>query len=271
MSDMYRHLERNLRAAHMPIAAKKYFRKTILITGLSFPLLIILAGLLIASGKELSLIPYLSAYVQYLIGIIIIPFGIFLSIYYYPALEAGGRKNKINIDLPYAITYMQALSSTITLYDIFRSVYEASDLYGEVSKECGLIVRDVELFGLDLINAIENMMKITPSENLRELLNDLLLVHRSGGDLRGFFNAKSESYRELARIEMDSLMQFLEMIAEVYVTAFVAGPIAIIIMLVAQNLSGQSTLGWSHAPSLYRSASRCNRTDCNIVHFVTPK
>ncbi|RBQ23943.1 MAG: hypothetical protein ALMCE001_14930 [Methanocorpusculum sp. MCE] len=60
---------------------------------------------------------------------------------------------------------------------------------------------------------------------------------------RLFFNAKSEGYREIARNEMDSLLQFLEMIAEVYVTASLAGPIAIIIMLVAQNLTGQNTLG----------------------------
>ncbi len=33
------------------------------------------------------------------------------------------------------------------------------------------------------------------------------------------------------------------MIAEIYITAFVAGPIAIMIMLVAQNLSGQNTMG----------------------------
>jgi len=172
--------------------------------------------------------------------------GFFFALIYYPNLEAGGRKSKIDLDLPYAITYMQALSSTIPLYDIFKSVFEADDLYGEVSKECGLIVRDVELFGMDLVSAIEATKKITPSDNFRELLNDLLLVHRSGGNLTAFFNAKSKGYREIARNEMDSLLQFLEMIAEVYVTAFLAGPIAIIIiiiMLVAQNLTGQNTLG----------------------------
>lgn len=91
---------------------------------------------------------------------------------------------------------MQALSSTLTLYEIFRGVYEADDLYGEVSKECGLIVRDVEVFGLDLITAMQNVMAVTPSENFKELINDLLLVYRSGGNLTTFFNSKSETYRE---------------------------------------------------------------------------
>ncbi|HJJ74297.1 MAG TPA: type II secretion system F family protein, partial [Methanocorpusculum sp.] len=139
---------------------------------------------------------------------------------------------------------------TVTLYTIFRNVYDAADLYGEVSRECGLIVRDVELFGEDLLTAIENTIKVTPSENFRELLNDLALVYKSGGNLTNFFNAKSESYRELARQQMDSLLQFMEMIAEIYVTAFVAGPIAIIIMLVAQNLSGSNSIG-NMMPLLY--------------------
>ena len=71
------------------------------------------------------------------------------------------------MDLPYAITYMQALSSTIVLYDIFRSVYEAEDLYGEVSRECGIIVRDVELFGEDLLSAMSDVIAITPSDKFK--------------------------------------------------------------------------------------------------------
>ena len=136
------------------------------------------------------------------------------------------------------------------LYQIFKSVYQASDLYGEVSKECGVIVRNVELFGLDLISAVEDAKTVTPSEKYRELLNDLLLIYKSGGNLQNFLHAKSLSYRDLAKSEMDSLLQFLEMIAEVYVTAFVAAPIAVIIMVVAQNLSGQQTLG-NLIPILY--------------------
>ena len=138
---------------------------------------------------------------------------------------------------------MQALSTTIPLLDIFRSVYESDDLYGEVSKECGVIIRDVDVFGADLITAIENTRNTTPSDKFKELLNDLLMVYRSGGDLRNFFNAKSDSYRELAKNELESSMQFLEIIAEVYVTVFVAGPIAIMIMLVAQSLAGTSAVG----------------------------
>ena len=236
-------LTKDLRSAHITTPAKKYLIDTIIQTAACA--LIFAAGIFLLTYLDIH-IPLISdipipALAVFFVGIC--PIGIFLFTYYYPKLTAAGRKTKIDLDLPYAVTYMQALSATVSLYDIFKGVFESSDLYGEVSNECGLIVRDVELFGFDLITAIENTKEITPSENFRELLNDLLLVHRSGGNLTAFFQAKSESYREIAKNEMDSLLQFLEMIAEVYVTAFVAGPIAIIIMLVAQSLSGKNILG----------------------------
>ena len=240
---MLKALTKDLRAAHLTTPAKKYLLDITVQTlacALLFAVLIFLLDFLNIQLPYIESIPTWALAV-FFVGII--PVGTFLFSYFYPKMLASGRKSKIDLDLPYAITYMQALSTTVTLYDIFKGVFESRDLYGEVSKECGLIVRDVEVFGFDLVTAIENAKEITPSENFRELLNDLLLVHRSGGDLRSFFQAKSDSYREISKNEMDSLLQFLEMIAEIYVTAFVAGPIAIIIMLVAQNLSGQNTLG----------------------------
>ena len=236
-------LTKDLRAAHLTTPAKKYLLDIIVQTAACALLFAVLIFLIEYLNIQ---IPYIASIPTWALAVFfvgIIPVGTFLFSYFYPKMIAAGRKSKIDLDLPYAITYMQALSTTVTLYDIFKGVFESRDLYGEVSWECGLIVRDVEVFGFDLVTAIENAKEITPSENFRELLNDLLLVHRSGGDLKAFFQAKSDSYREISKNEMDSLLQFLEMIAEIYVTAFVAGPIAIIIMLVAQNLSGQNTLG----------------------------
>ena len=185
-------LEKNIRSAHMTTPVDVYMMIAILVSVLS-GLLIVLIGLCIAVFD--IVVPFLPGMTLWLIicaAVILIPAGMFACFYYYPALEASGRKNKIEQDLPYAITYMQALSSTVTLYTIFRNVYDAADLYGEVSRECGLIVRDVELFGEDLLTAIENTIKVTPSENFRELLNDLALVYKSGGNLTNFFNAKSD-------------------------------------------------------------------------------
>lgn len=233
---------KTLKAAQIPKTAKRYLTETALTTAASFLGLLALVILF----KTLHIPHPFESVPEVLLLIVIlgiIPAGVFFFLYFYPHLTASGRKTKIDLDLPYAVTYMQALSSNLTIYQIFKNVYQASDLYGEVSKECGGIVRNVELFGLDLMEAVEDVKSTTPSEKFRELLNDILLIHKSGGSLKNFLHAKSLSYRDLAKTEMESLLQFLEIVAEVYVTAFVAAPIAVIIMVVAQNLSGQNTLG----------------------------
>lgn len=235
-------LGRHLQAAHIPVTPERYLLLTILLTLTAAVLWTAVWALLLALNIRLPLPEAMPRAVIYLVCSLLIPAGVFLFTFYYPQMKAGGRKSRINLDLPYAITYMQALSQVLPLADIFRSVYDVPDLYGEVSNECGMIVRNMDVFGEDVVTAMEEVKKTSPSESFRELLNDLILVQQSGGELTSFFNAKSESYREIARSEMDSLLQFLEMIAEVYVTAFVAGPIAIIIMLVAQNLAGQNML-----------------------------
>jgi flagellar protein FlaJ len=167
---------------------------------------------------------------------------VFAAVYVQPVLAAKGRKARIDIDLPYAITYMQALSTTLTLYNVFRSVYEQQDLYGEVSKEFSMIVRDVELFGDDLVSAMRNLGRSTPSENLKRLMDDLILMFESGGDIPEFFASRSAHFREVARNELEMGLKTMEIMAEVYVAAFVAAPIAVIIMTAAETMTGQSQL-----------------------------
>lgn len=161
-----------------------------------------------------------------------------IGAYLYPFLIASGRKNRIDADLPYAITYMQALSTTMTLYETIRQVALAKDLFGEMSHECGMIIRDIEVFGDDLTTAMRNVHTTTPSPSLSDFLNDLILLSESGGSITQFFAARARYYREVAEQDMQKNMKTTEIIAEVYVTAFVAGPIIAMIMIVAQQLSG---------------------------------
>ncbi len=181
-------------------------------------------------------------WVQDMVIIVIPTVMVFTAVYLQPALSARGRKSRIDIDLPYATTYMQALSTTLTLYNVFRSVFEQSELYGEVSREFGMIVRDVEFFGDDLVSAMRNLGKTTPSENLKRLLDDLILMFESGGDITEFFASRSAHFREVAENELGMGLKTMEIMAEVYVAAFVAAPIAVIIMTAAETMAGQGYL-----------------------------
>lgn len=235
---------KSLRGAHLPVTGPQYLALTLMATIMASLACLIAAIFLRILEIEISVFPFLSQEISMAVVLVVIVCLVFSFAYYYPGLLAQGRRTRINLELPYAITYMQAMSSTMTLYGIFKSIYQNEDLYGEVSRECGMIVRDVDLFGEDLLTAMKNTREISPSKTFADLLNDVAMVFRTGGSLTDFFASKSSHYRQVAQQEMENTLKTIEIMAEIYVTAFVAGPIAIMIMLVAQNLSGTQSVDY---------------------------
>lgn len=261
-------IRRSLRAAHMPYSQYNYFILLLQATILSTIVFFCLAGYILATGDPLF--PNMEPWMTILALFVILIPGVSLGIYTYPGSLATGRKTSIDLELPYAITYMQALSTTMTLYNVIRRVYEADDLFGEVSREFGLIVRDVEVFGDDLYSAIRNLQKVTPSKNLEDFLNDLLLLSSSGGDVTNFLSSRSSYFREAAARELDQILKTIEVMAEVYVTAFVAGPITMIIIIVAQNLGGSSELS-GYIPLIIFGLIGGSLGMIYILHLMLPK
>lgn len=148
-----------------------------------------------------------------------------------PAINASDRKSKINKQVPYAVTFMYALSKGgMNIITILRALNAAESTYGEVSREIGIIIRDMDYFGNDLRTAIINCINQTPSDMLQDLLTNLLSVIDSGGDVTAYLYGKTDQYLQRLMQDQKSFLEILGLIAESYVTAFVAGPLFIIIM-----------------------------------------
>ncbi len=235
-------LRKSIRKAHLGLTPKEYRKQIFFSTFAAFIGIIILLSFTTFFGYNITFFYIIPDIIAKIMVTGIFTAGTFLFMYYYPELIAKSRKTRIDLDLPYVITYMQALSTSTTLYDVIRKVYEDADLFGEIAKEFGLIVRNVELFGEDLPRAMRDLQNYTPSHNLSEFLNDLIMVSNTGGNISAFLASRSDFFRDVARRELEMALSTLEVLAEVYVTAFVAGPIVILIMMVAQNLTGKSDL-----------------------------
>ena len=160
----------------------------------------------------------------------------------YPGFRVGERKGEIDKNLPYAVTYMYALSrGGMNLIEIFRSLSKCASTYGEVSKEMDVIIRDMDYFGNDLRTALQSICDATPSSNFRDLMHNLLTVIDSGGDIPTYFRDKSEQYLVKAKVEQKGFLETLGLIAESYVTAFVAGPLFMIILGVMMSVMGSGS------------------------------
>ncbi|MDI9646202.1 MAG: type II secretion system F family protein [Archaeoglobales archaeon] len=159
----------------------------------------------------------------------------------YPSTVISDRKSKIDRILPHAITFMYSLSKGgMNLLQIFKALAENYEVYGEVSKEASRIVWEVEGLGKDMRTALANAVEISPSENFREFLHGLITIIDSGGDVTSYFEERSEFYFERARQDQKSFLEFLGLMAETYITALVAGPLFLIIVMTVMSVLGQS-------------------------------
>lgn len=159
--------------------------------------------------------------------------------YVYPGYFARRRGKKIDKTMPHATTFMYALSrGGLSFINILRILSKSEDTYGEVSREVQPIVNDMDFFSKDLNRAIRDASMRTPSDKFEKFADDLINILDSGADLTDFLYGKSEEYMEDAKREQKNFIDMLSLLGEVYVTAFVAGPLFLIIISVVMTMLG---------------------------------
>ncbi|MCK9632291.1 MAG: type II secretion system F family protein [Methanoregula sp.] len=180
------------------------------------------------------------------IGVLIIVLSFLIGMYLgytlvlkLPGIEKNNRSIKINLTLHNAVAYMYAMrKGGAELMTIFHSLSDRANIYGEVALEFRQIVRDADFFGYDVVTSIRHLSETTPSEKLKIFLEDLLSVIESGGDMEEFLSTRVRLYQEEARFEQKQFLNILSLVAESYVTLFVAGPLFLIIIMVVMGMTG---------------------------------
>lgn len=250
--DKYLDVRKKLRSAHIFKPYEEYVSEAILISSIVAVIALILGiivGIVVISMinfptlivHDQSLADFLGLFSPYktyttiaiISGLFVIIFGglVYSIFMIYPSFQASIRNVKIETQLPHAVVYMYALSRGETnITEIMKSVAELPSVYGEVSNEFAMILRDTELLGINFMEALRNVQKETPSESLKTFLGNLITMIDNGGDITDFFSIQIENYRTKTKTEHTLFLDMLGMIAETYVTGFVAGPLFMIIV-----------------------------------------
>jgi len=173
--------------------------------------------------------------------------GTYAGFRYYPSIKTWERKGKIDMNLPYAISYISAMASIgVYPFTIFKKLAGADETYGEVSRELKLLVRDVELLGFDFITALKKLVATTPSSNMRAFLQGAVTTTLSGGDMGSYFVSTAREYMGERRKRYQAFIQTLELFAEFYVIGVVAAPLLLVVVLsIMVFLGGASIEGLS--------------------------
>jgi len=161
-----------------------------------------------------------------------------IGFYAYPLLRADSLKRSLEDELPFTTGYLSILAGAgVPPAQMFRSLAQIDSSLA-VSQEARLIVRDVELFGVDVVSALSSASKRTPSDKFRELLEGFIATVHSGGDLARYLSERSRHYMRLKRISLRRLADTLGVLAEFYVVMLVAGPLILVVMLAVMAMLG---------------------------------
>ena len=163
--------------------------------------------------------------------------------YGYPIYLADSVKRQVEDELPFTTGYMAILTSAgVSPESVFNSLSNLPVPLA-TSAQAKDIVRDVTLFGSDIISALEEASKRTPSERYREMLEGFISTIHSGGSLTRYLREKSTQYMRLKRISLKKFSDTLSMLSEFYVAVLLTGPLMLVIMLTVMAMLGGGGLG----------------------------
>ncbi len=194
--------------------------------GITFPIIGIFEGSYLLRFAKLFWIP------------IVLPGLTFLAVYIYPGTERSTIERRINQELPFAVVHMSAISgSGIEPTKIFR-IIGLSKEYKYLGREIRKILNQINVYGYDLVTALNNISKVSPSAKAAELFAGLSTTISSGGDLTNFFEKRAESLLIDYRLEREKFTKIAETFMDIYISVVIATPMILLLLLIMISVSG---------------------------------
>ncbi len=169
----------------------------------------------------------------------------FIIFYAYPFFVASSRRRNMEANLPFAINHMSAVATSgVPPYMIFKLLSKFGE-YGEVSKESGKIVRNMEVFGQDITTSLKEVSARSPSKLFSDLLDGICSIIETGGNLQTYLAQQAEAALFEYRMKREKYMEILSTYADFYTAVLIAAPMFLVAILAIMNMIGGELFGMS--------------------------
>lgn len=167
-------------------------------------------------------------------------FSLFL---YYPKYTTAVKRREIEKNLVYISNYMSIMANSgATVEQLFQSLATHGEIYGTQNLARN-IIRNVEILGQDIITSLDEAAKYSPSTQFSRLLQGFIATMKTGGSLSSYLSSMSQEYIESRRQLLSKLIEQLNLVGELYISALVALPVIFITMFTIMGFLGGSVLG----------------------------
>lgn len=162
-----------------------------------------------------------------------------------PRLALGGRRRRLDEELAFVSGRMAVLSASgMTPSKVIREI-AADDSKELIIQEFRKIVRDMNLLGMDLTQALQEARKRSASDEFAAFLDGMISTSNSGADINQYLIKQSKSLMNDKRLKTKQFSETLGIIAEMYTTLLVVMPLILIILFAVMGVISGSLGGVS--------------------------
>lgn len=178
-----------------------------------------------------------------IIFLIPVPFYVMIGFLLVPISRASDRSTNLEREMPFAASYISVMASGgIAPYSSFKRLAEV-DLLPGMKSEAREIIKDVEIFGIDPLTAIEQAAKKNPLDIFKDFLSGYASTVIIGGDIGHFLERKAEDIFKARALRVKAAAERLGMLLETFIIVNVMMSLCFYIMFSVENIGVSGTGG----------------------------
>jgi flagellar protein FlaJ len=214
----------NLERAKIKIYPETYVSLMFFTAVLTLPASIIALALLFLFG----FIP--------IIFLVPLPFYVMIGFLLIPMSRASERASNLEREMPFASAYISVMASGgIAPYTSFKRLAEV-ELMPAMRGEAREILKDVEIFGIDPLSAIENAAKKNPLDTYKDFLSGYASTVIIGGDIGHFLERKAEDIFKTRALRVKAAAERLGMLLETFIIVMVLMSLCFYILFSVESI-----------------------------------
>ncbi len=164
------------------------------------------------------------------------PFFVMIAFILTPMSKASERSSRLEREMPFAATYVAVMASGgIPPYSSFKRLGEA-ELLPAMSHEAKNLVRDVEIFGVDPLTAMQESSKANPLDIYREFVGGYASTVIIGGDITSFLERKAEELFKTRAARVRAAAERLGMLLESFIIIMVLMSLCFYILFSVESI-----------------------------------
>jgi len=153
-----------------------------------------------------------------------------------PMNRASDRANNLEREMPFTAAYISVMASGgIAPYTSFKRLTKV-DLMPAMGSEASEIIKDVEIFGVDPLTAIENAAKKNPLDVFKDFLSGYASTVIIGGDIGHFLERKADDIFKTRAMRVKAAAERLGMLLETFIIVMVLMSLCFFILFSVQSI-----------------------------------